>query len=169
MICLAFYDISKYQLFSQFLPIDTYAIPQYERFVNTGRQTIPHGLLKFSRPFSSTVSLFSFSRAQAFIHHTFALSQTFGEKLLGVMSWIMPISVALSTFGGVNGSLFTSSRSVLPSIYPSILSIHALWLHVLHLGFIVFLVSCEIFPFYTVSVSVSPKHWPIHADMSSGS
>lgn len=78
-----------------------------------------------SRPFFSTVSLFSFSPARALIHHSFALSQTFGEKLLGVMSWIMPISVALSTFGGVNGSLFTSSRSVSPSIYPSIHPIHS--------------------------------------------
>lgn len=36
--------------------------------------------------------------------------QTFGEKLLGMFSWVMPISVALSTFGGINGYLFTSSR-----------------------------------------------------------
>ncbi|KAJ4923578.1 hypothetical protein JOQ06_004116 [Pogonophryne albipinna] len=35
---------------------------------------------------------------------------TFGEKLLGMFSVIMPISVALSTFGGINGYLFTSSR-----------------------------------------------------------
>ena len=39
-----------------------------------------------------------------------AAVQTFGEKLLGMFSVIMPISVALSTFGGINGYLFTSSR-----------------------------------------------------------
>ncbi|XP_045076262.1 asc-type amino acid transporter 1 [Coregonus clupeaformis] len=39
-----------------------------------------------------------------------SVTQTFGEKLLGVFSWVMSISVALSTFGGINGYLFTSSR-----------------------------------------------------------
>jgi len=39
-----------------------------------------------------------------------AVAVTFSVKLYGVMWWIMPVFVALSTFGGVNGILFTTAR-----------------------------------------------------------
>lgn len=39
-----------------------------------------------------------------------AVAVTFADRTYGIMSWIMPLFVAMSTFGGVNGAIFTSAR-----------------------------------------------------------
>jgi len=36
--------------------------------------------------------------------------QTFGNRILGVMAWLMPLSVTVSTFGSANGTLFAAGR-----------------------------------------------------------
>ncbi|CAG9784308.1 unnamed protein product [Diatraea saccharalis] len=44
------------------------------------------------------------------IHSSEAVAVTFSEKILGVVSWIMPLFVAMCTFGSLNGAIYASSR-----------------------------------------------------------
>lgn len=39
-----------------------------------------------------------------------AVAVTFSEKILGVVAWIMPLFVAMCTFGSLNGAIYASSR-----------------------------------------------------------
>ena len=43
--------------------------------------------------------------------HSFKFSlQTFGTRMLGMFAWLMPLSVAISTFGSANGTIFAAGR-----------------------------------------------------------
>ncbi|KAL4712931.1 hypothetical protein ACJJTC_012001 [Scirpophaga incertulas] len=44
------------------------------------------------------------------IHASEAVAVTFSEKILGVVAWIMPLFVAMCTFGSLNGAIYASSR-----------------------------------------------------------
>jgi|ERR1711892_252729 len=39
-----------------------------------------------------------------------AVAVTFGNRILGPMAWLMPLSVAISTFGSANGTIFAAGR-----------------------------------------------------------
>lgn len=39
-----------------------------------------------------------------------AVAVTFGNRILGAFTWLMPLSVTISTFGSANGTLFAAGR-----------------------------------------------------------
>jgi len=39
-----------------------------------------------------------------------AVAVTFGNRILGTLAWLMPLSVTISTFGSANGTLFAAGR-----------------------------------------------------------
>ena len=60
--------------------------------------------------YSLTIIAFHSTLSVSDVLEAEAVGVTFADHLYGYMAWIMPVFVALSTFGGVNGILFTSSR-----------------------------------------------------------
>ncbi|KAI1288020.1 Y+L amino acid transporter 2 [Halotydeus destructor] len=60
--------------------------------------------------YTLTIVAFHSTLSVAEVMSSEAVGVLFAERLYGPMAWIVPVFVAMSTFGGVNGILFTSSR-----------------------------------------------------------
>nr|XP_042904342.1 large neutral amino acids transporter small subunit 2 [Parasteatoda tepidariorum] len=60
--------------------------------------------------YTMTVVAFHTTLSVAEVLGAEAVAVTFADSMYGKMAWIMPVFVAMSTYGGVNGILFTSSR-----------------------------------------------------------
>jgi len=46
------------------------------------------------------------------ITSSYSVAQEWAEVMFGQLSWIMPLSVALSTFGAINSTVLTAGRSI---------------------------------------------------------
>jgi len=66
-------------------------------------------LTNANRTLSTNIAYFSVLSPDEILSSD-AVAVTFGDKMLGVFSWIMPFAVACSTFGSLNGAIFASSR-----------------------------------------------------------
>ena len=60
--------------------------------------------------FTLHCSLSKILKFEKYLQKIFYFPQTFGNRILGVMAWLMPLSVAVSTFGSANGTLFAAGR-----------------------------------------------------------